>query len=103
MKILWLALLCLNFSAQAEVCGIFKVEDFGDQILTSLIDLKSKSPMTLNYSVANPTAPIVQKLVNGLCYCVEGQSAPDPSNPGDNLYQVLTIEGISKGPRPNCE
>ncbi|HMN69372.1 MAG TPA: hypothetical protein PKC28_12595 [Bdellovibrionales bacterium] len=94
-------LFTLILSSQPQnVCGVFQVEDFGDRRVYSLVQTDQK--YQVQYAVQNPSTPVTDSLVRGLCYCVQGWVFEDPEFPGDAAYRVLQIEKVTDGPFSGC-
>src|SRR5262249_36858138 len=101
----WLWLISLLFSAvlaQAEECGLFSVEDFGDRISYTIIDFQTQKPRTKVFHIVNTTKGPVSSMVNGLCYCVDGNITSDPSYPGDEFYKLITVTRVMTAPYQGC-
>ena len=94
-------LFVISVSARAEVCGLFKIEEFGREVFYKLIDLTGQdSNRWVYYSISNPAA--TRGLLSGLCYCLDGQIAEDPVYPKDDSYKVLILETVRSGPTSTC-
>jgi hypothetical protein len=105
MLIRRLGLMLLIFSAHfasAEICGLYQFNDYGDRTALTISDFTNMSPQTVNFQISNTESPLVQGLVSGLCYCVEGDVSADPNYPGDYLYKILAVKKVIGSPRTNC-
>lgn len=103
MKGLWLiSLLFSAVLAQAQECGLYQVEDFGDRISYTLIDFQTHKPQTKVFHIVNSGRSPVSAMVNGLCYCVDGHITPDPNYPGDDFYKLITVVHLLRGPFQDC-
>jgi hypothetical protein len=96
-------LLALLFSAalpaQAAVCGLYQVEDFGDRVLYTITRISEVQTL---FTITNPGTPLVKDMVRGMCYCAEGVVLQDPEFEGDENYQLLTVESLEGAPYMGC-
>src|SRR5665213_497092 len=102
MRLLALCLVFFGSGAWAEECGLYQVEDYGERIAFTIADFNSAQPQTVNYKITNQDSPVISSMVNGLCYCVEGQVTQDPNYSNDTSYQLLSVERVNSGPSSGC-
>ena len=102
MRILWfIPLLLISVVAAAEnteQCGLYQIEDYGDQVVYTLSDFSSQRPMIANYRIKNFESAVVATMIGRLCYCVRGTVTPDPIYPNDPLYKTLEVTRVIEVP-----
>lgn len=102
MRFLGVFLLVLSLQAHAEICGLYQIEDFGDRVFYSLVDFRTFPEQSLIYSITNNNSIPVKTMVNGMCYCLEGEIKLDPAYEADSMYMLLNIQRIDNGPFSPC-
>jgi hypothetical protein len=102
MRIVAFLLVFWPVFAQAESCGLFQRQDYGDVVAYTLIDFSSQRPQTLNFTVMNRNSAVVSGMMSGLCYCVDGIVSQDPNYSTDLLYQLIEIKAVVSGPTSGC-
>jgi hypothetical protein len=95
-------LLAYGVHAQADYCGLYQVEDFGDRTIYTLIEFHAYPTITINFNITNPQTDLVRGMVAGRCYCVTGQTSADNDHRGDINYWLLGITAIKSGPTSDC-
>jgi len=97
LSIIFTFLTCTQ--ALAEECGLYKVDDFGDRFVNSLLDFETLRPLTVHYFIVNSQSDEVRKMVPRLCYCVKGGTVQNPLYKDDLNYLLLTVDSVTRGPK----
>ena len=102
MRFLGVFFVLFSFHVHADICGLYQMEDYGDRVVYSLVNLNPMTRETMNYTITNTGASVVKTMLNGLCYCVRGEDKLDPAYESDPQYMVLEITHLVSGPFTGC-
>lgn len=87
----FLFLFSFNASA-AATCGLYQIEDYGQEVLYSLWTFGPHTTEQQDYTVLNPDSSLVRQMFSGSCYCVDGNISG----------RKIEITQIERGPYYNC-